>query len=129
MNYKPFDLEAAKRGEPLITRDGKSAKFIAHVPEAVVDARIVSLCEDQVPRLYCEGGRYDLYRETVFDLFMAPKKIKKFVNVYMNSKGDITAGLYDSSITADADARFRSMVGMASRITCVEVEFEEGQGL
>ena len=26
---KPFDLEAAKRGEPIITRDGVEAHFIA----------------------------------------------------------------------------------------------------
>jgi len=27
---KPFDLEAAKRGEPIITRDGVEAHFVAH---------------------------------------------------------------------------------------------------
>ena len=26
---KPFDLEAAKRGEPIITRDGVEAHFVA----------------------------------------------------------------------------------------------------
>ena len=31
---KPFDLEAAKAGAPIVTRDGRSAKFIAHVAEA-----------------------------------------------------------------------------------------------
>ena len=31
---KPFDLEAAKRGEPIVTRGGEAAKFIAHVPDA-----------------------------------------------------------------------------------------------
>ena len=30
---KPFNLEAAKRGEPIVTRDGREAKLIAYVPE------------------------------------------------------------------------------------------------
>lgn len=125
MNYKPFDLEAAKRGEPLITRDGKSAKFIAHVPEAVVDARIVSLCEDQVPRLYCEGGKHDLYRETVFDLFMAPKKIKRWMNFYDNRY----AADFPTKSIADRDASETLRNLAHKRIACVEIEFEEGQGL
>ena len=38
---KPFDLEAAKRGEPIQCRDGRPVKFIGHVPEAHDHNRIV----------------------------------------------------------------------------------------
>ena len=32
-NTKPFSLEFAQQGHPLITRDGRNAKFIAYVSE------------------------------------------------------------------------------------------------
>ena len=38
---KPFNLEAAKAGAPLVTRDGRPAKFIAHVAEAHPSQRLL----------------------------------------------------------------------------------------
>lgn len=45
MKLKEFNLEEAKAGAPIQTRDGRPAKFIAHVPEAVDDCKIVVLIE------------------------------------------------------------------------------------
>ena len=42
---KPFNLEAAKRGEPLITRGGDKARFVAHVPEACAECRLICLIQ------------------------------------------------------------------------------------
>lgn len=41
MKTLPFDLSKAMGGHPLVTRDGKEAKFIAYVPE--VQAPIIAL--------------------------------------------------------------------------------------
>jgi len=42
-NLFPFDLEKAKAGSNVVTRNGMEVKFIAHVPEAQVDQRVVVL--------------------------------------------------------------------------------------
>ena len=42
---KPFDLEAAKAGAPIVTRDGRPAKFIAHVAEAHPSQRLLVLID------------------------------------------------------------------------------------
>lgn len=73
---KPFDLEAAKRGEPIVTRDGRKAKFIAHVPEANKDSQVVFLVGSD---LYIRqtsglGKRKTTYSE--LDLFMAPPPMR-----------------------------------------------------
>lgn len=74
---RPFDLAAAKEGHPIITRDGRVAKFIAHVPDAIASNRLIML----IP--FEKGGCTYSYHENGFwrgiannndciDLFLAP---------------------------------------------------------
>jgi hypothetical protein len=95
--YKPFDLEAAKRGEPIITRDGREVKFIAHVPEAQRDQRVVFLLGNLVYTAD-EKGRLDKDLDSFADLFMAPKKRTVWVNLCENH----IVYWYDSEKEADA---------------------------
>lgn len=69
---RPFDLEAAIRGEQIVTRSGKSAKFLlfnfsdrkCEVPLKVrVDGKVL---------WYCANGRFLEEDEHSCDLFMAP---------------------------------------------------------
>ena len=87
---KPFDLEAAKAGAPIVTRDGRPAKFIAHVEEAHPSQRLLVLI-DGVVRMEFDNGKY-LGRggrggETDNDLFMAPTKRTVWVNFYEYGEG------------------------------------------
>ena len=52
---KPFDLEAAKAGAPIVTRDGRPAKFIAHVAEVHPNHRLLVLIDGDV-HLKFENG-------------------------------------------------------------------------
>lgn len=72
-DYKPFDLEAAKKGAPIITRAGHTAKFIAHVPQCREDARVIALIErSRMCYSFCENGYFlGRYEECDVDLFMA----------------------------------------------------------
>lgn len=75
---KPFDLEAAKRGEP-IQCCGLSAKFIAHVPEAASYEQVLYLAHgNQVFAADYKGGGSHHH------LAMAPQKRILWVNVYPN---------------------------------------------
>lgn len=79
---KPFDLEAAKRGEPIITRDGRPVKFIAHVPEARAAHRvvIVDVAAGYIGIRHENGMWGESPRKD--DLFMAPRKRTVWVNLY-----------------------------------------------
>lgn len=71
---KPFDLEAAKRGEPIVTRAGQTVTFIAHVPGAQPGYQVVVLNPGRVPVGYHKNGTYSaLGLESRKDLFMAPE--------------------------------------------------------
>jgi hypothetical protein len=83
---KPFDLEAAKRGEPIQTRGGKPAKFIAHVPEATQPQQVVVLIGNSVRARY-PNGTFHKWAEDDDDLFMASRKRTVWVNLYPMSEG------------------------------------------
>ena len=84
LKMKPFDLEAAKRGELIVCRDGTPAKFIAHVPQAHPTQRLVVLIGENILG-YLESGSWTGVNEDDTDLFMAPKKRTVWVNFYENN--------------------------------------------
>lgn len=117
MNYKPFDTEAAKRGEAVITRMGKQVKEFRYM-ESASGSRIFVGTVDGVLTNWLSTGEFTSCVSPL-DLFMAPKKFKRWVNVYDDPR---CCGMHATKVEADINAQ-------ASRIACIEVEFEEGQGL
>ena len=95
---KPFDLEAAKRGEPIQTRDGTPVKFIAHVPEAKREIRVVVLIDGEIVCMNEEGSHTEVLA-TELDLFMAPRKRTVWVNLYSTESG--FSYYYDTKEKAD----------------------------
>lgn len=94
---KPFDLEAAKRGEPIVTRDGRAAKFIAHVPE--LNFPVLVLLDVGLWQARKDGtSNVGVH----VDLFMAPKKRTVWVNLYRSAFRE--GYHYDTEIEADAAA-------------------------
>lgn len=85
---KPFNLEEAKAGKPLITRDGRDAKFIAHVPECAPSFRLICLIDGcgHVTD-YCENGsKFPEPRDSREDVFMKTVKTTVYVNLYKNGE-------------------------------------------
>lgn len=66
---KPFDLEAATRGEPIITRGGEQAVFLLHVPEARACDRVVYRVNDMVFTADTNGV-FNAREDTRLDLFI-----------------------------------------------------------
>lgn len=69
---KPFDLELAKQGHPLCTRDGDTALFLAHVPSNRESQRLVVAIDNECI-IYRDNGQY--YQDgmtSCFDLFLTP---------------------------------------------------------
>jgi hypothetical protein len=106
---KPFDLDAAKRGEPLVTRDGRKATFIAHVPEFDAYERVMV----RIDGLGCsvslgEDGKFKPASESCHDLFMAPRKVELWVNVYdsrLSGNPGYRAAAFDTEEAARDNAK------------------------
>jgi hypothetical protein len=101
---KPFDLEAAKRGEPIQTRDGRPVKFIAYVPEADKSQRVVVLVDGYIVALHEDGSVHDDCNH-YDDIFMAPRKRTVWVNLHPyagKSSYGYPATVYATKEMADA---------------------------
>ena len=82
-NSKLFNLEEAKAGKPVCTRDGRKARIICF--DAKGDYPIIALIDDTTKETnlhYTVNGRAHAYTESDYDLMMLPEKKEGWVNVY-----------------------------------------------
>ena len=101
MSLRPFDLELAKAGHPIQTRDGRKAKFIAHVPECSQFWRVVFLIDGNSGLSCCDESGAMYTWESAADLFMAPRKRTVWVNFLESASGILISYTFDSEKDAD----------------------------
>ena len=89
---KPFNLEAAKAGKPVCTRDGRKARIICFDAKRKDRKNIMALIpskeypgfEDLVA--YPNNGNYHGGHENDGDLMMLPEKKEGWVNIYNRNR-------------------------------------------
>lgn len=113
LNLKPFDLEAAKAGKPVCTRDGRKARIICF--DAKCNKPIVALiydCNKETVLQYLENGRFFVDQIDKYDLMMFPQKKEGWVNVYksynVGKKIPCMASIYPTK--EEAKKIFRSRI-------------------
>lgn len=87
LNLKPFDLEAAKAGKPVCTRDGRPARIICfdRTGKFPVVALVEAKDRDDIYS-YLNCGKDNESVEKEYDLMMLPEKEEGFINIYRNDK-------------------------------------------
>ena len=111
LNLKPFDLEAAKAGKTVCTRDGRKARIICF--DRDWDMHIVALVSDPLGEsvhYYLSNGKVDFDKQNDEDLMMLPEKRIGWINVNKD------AGLFKSKEEAERDC--------TKDYATVRVEFE-----
>lgn len=122
---KPFDLEAAKAGKPVCTRDGRKARIICF--DAKCNKPIVALiydCNKETVLQYLENGRFFVDQIDKYDLMMLSWKKEGWVNVYksynVGKKIPCMASIYPTK----EEAKKSSVVGF-DYVDTVKIEWEE----
>ena len=125
LNLKEFDLEAAKAGKPVCTRDGRKARIICF--DAKCNKPIVALiydCNKETVLQYLENGRFFVDQIDKYDLMMFPQKKEGWVNVYksynVGKKIPCMASIYPTK----EEAKKSSVVGF-DYVDTVKIEWEE----
>ena len=80
---RPFNLELAKAGKPVCTRDGKKARIICF--DAKGDYPIIALIDNTTNEIdlhYTFDGKAHAYTESDYDLMMLPEKKEGWINIY-----------------------------------------------
>lgn len=90
-NLKPFDLEAAKSGKPVCTRDGRKARIICFNAKTSCDYPIIALVENADNSIYeaayyfPDKGEYLRGNIRNIDLVMPLEEHEGWVNIYRNA--------------------------------------------
>lgn len=121
-NLKPFDLEAAKAGKPVCTRDGRKARIISFDRKFLfkgISYPIIALVEDTAKEEtiygYNEKGKVMIEDDTPYkdDLMMLPQKKEGWIIIHKEA-------IYDKE-TAEKIARETT----ANVIRIQKIEWEE----
>ena len=92
MKTKPFDLQKALAGHPVVAKNGKKALQIAHFPAAPLSMfRLAVLLEgENYPLSYSEEGKkYSNSDVGGYDLLLEVKTVKKWGRVCLGDSGAI----------------------------------------
>ena len=92
LNLKPFDIQKAREGKPVCTRDGKKARILCYDLKGAEYPIVVAVeTRDRFAESifgYDKNGRFDHDTENNNDLMMLPEKKEGWVNVYKDSVYD-----------------------------------------
>ena len=119
---KEFDLEAAKAGKPVCTRDGRKARIICF--DAKGDKPIIALVEmgtAETPNNYPIDGKAVSAKEASCDLMMLPEKKEGWVNIYNAGGTYYSKYIYktEKEATGQADTIF------PNHVATVKIEWYE----
>lgn len=124
LNLKPFDLEAAKSGKPVCTRDGRKARIICFDRNDLYPIVALIECEDgkEIIGAYSKDGQTEIDEIKGTNLMMLPEKKGRWMNVYRNKKGEYWSEQVLFSTKKDA---IDFVHDNAQYVTTVKVEWEE----
>lgn len=97
---KKFDIELAKAGVPVCTRDGHKARIVCFDYKNDKYPLIVLISKHDGEWLspYTANGMFDRHEESKLDLFMAPATHTGYVAIYRDAEGNTVVGsqVYES---------------------------------
>lgn len=122
---KPFNLDAARAGAAVITRDGRSARIICTDKLSTDCYSVIALVkgvDSEKLHSYTVKGEHDAGLVGPHDLFMAPVKREGWVNVY--KRRDLSPYVGNGVYPSEEDAKAASNHGICYSGT-VHIEWEE----
>ena len=120
---KPFNLEEAKAGKPVQTRDGRDVRILTFDKKG--DYHIVALinhCRSEDVIVYRDNGITSANFDSDYDLFMKAEKKEGLINIYRGyNENSRSAGIvfYTES---EALAHGKNSINY---VTTIKVEWEE----
>lgn len=78
---RPFDLDAAVRGEPVVTRDGEKVTELYYFKTTNETRKLCAVIEGNIV-WFDDVGKINGAQEFGYDLFMASKTKTYYMNVY-----------------------------------------------
>lgn len=128
LNLKPFDLEAAKAGKPVCTRDGRKARIISfdrHGEDCPIIALVVDSknaeCEEVIDYTLDGICNENIINHNKYDLMMFTRKKEGWINIYTSYDG-IETGI---SVYETKEIAKKGIDNSVSYLGTIKIEWEE----
>lgn len=123
-NLKPFDLEKALAGDPVVTRRGKKVVRLVHMPEMLRKENIIYVTEEGLCWIVYPNGKIYEHGTSDHDLLMAP--VKKTLWVAIDKNYPKTAPIYGkryiTSYAYENEKVCRDLYSTNNEIVEIEIE-------
>lgn len=122
LNLKPFDLEAAKAGKPVCTRDGRKARIICFDKKGAIYpiVTLVEECGEEHEYSYDTKGKSTVHPK--MDLMMLPEKHEGWINIYKDGENSRET---ERAIFETEEIAKINKCNDGSYITSIKIEWEE----
>lgn len=128
---KPFNLEEAKAGKPVCTRDGRPARIICFDAKSAypIVALTPDIDGDEIVESYTADGYYYSDRSAnVNNLMMAGEKHEGWINIYKEKYEDsqeviLGGNIYNSEQVAKDISK--GVIENLQHIATIKIEWEE----
>ena len=125
---KPFNLEQAKAGAPVCTRNGQPVRIVCYDCKGYKNYPILALVKSPVgvetTVSYTLSGHQSLYSDTGIDLMVASVKREGWVNLYTCHSG-ATATDQCALYQSEKEARSHILKGNGVYVATVKIEWEK----
>ena len=134
LKLNPFDLEAAKAGKPVCTRDGHKVRIICFDKReglpivALVETKVNSRISEEVALFDIDGRAVTSDIDSKLDLMMLSKKKEGWVNIYKSDNGTYYTGaiFYEKNDALVNTAEIKITTGIPiDCIDTVKINWEE----
>lgn len=126
---KPFDIQKAREGKPVCTRDGRKARIICYDRQSDHGFPLVVLVEntgaekDEDVHFYRANGTAAT-AERAQDLMMLPEKHEGWVNLYKSGNSNLAA-ILGSGFVYNTKEEAINNANPDKTIATVKIEWEE----
>jgi len=119
---KPFNLEEAKAGKPVCTRDGKPVRILCYDLKDKYPIVVIHELDDGTECIltHTTTGKTHQDEQSPTDLFMKPEKKEGWINIYNPFVDYHTASTYIYQTFEDA---YKSRA--SNYISTIKIEWEE----
>lgn len=120
---KPFDLEKALAGAPVVTRNGRPVQEIYHLTTCDGRYPVIGVIDGAVWTFTKEGVHSVFTGSNALDLFMATTKREGWVNVYPSNAGWLAP--LEGRVFPTRAAALEAIINPRHCIATVRIEWEE----
>lgn len=123
LNLKPFDIQKAREGKPVCTRDGRKARVLCYDFKQNEEYPILVAVENKDGKecalLYSNDGISEMYKSSNNELVMCPVKRTGYINIYDNNR--VCKQIFET----EGEAKIAGNSTPDKYIQTIKIEWEE----